>query len=478
MMLDSLRTLAQEQGQQTAIDDGQSSLTFAELFELVGRWADRLKSGAVVVGVLPGGPALTALGLACLSAKAVFVPLPKKATVRELRRFFALTQPDLIATAADRSNDIKRALGDRTVPCVVPRLDNPAFDAPGAPQAPLPDDVAMVQFTSGSTGAPKGLLLTEAGIAAGIQQNQAFLERWRGCAIFSPMPQFHAMGGAVALEHLLFGTSVLVTNKFVPGDDRKRIEAADVRALVASPSYARMLLRLGMFKKLTSVRAIGLGSAASEPALLSSLRKARADLSFHLRYGLSESFGSLTRLDVEVDAPLPPAGLVGPALEGVKLAPLPSDPQTPDEIRASSAANAAAQLTGPGQWTPLADKDGYLATGDFGFLQPDGLHLSGRKSQFIKRNGHRIDPSEIEQVLVAHPEINEAAVVGLPDPIAGTKIVAMAEGEVDTGTLDAFCRDALSDHKVPQRFVRVDEIPKTASGKPDRQQVKAELLEE
>ncbi|MEO1336763.1 MAG: hypothetical protein AAFV29_14035, partial [Myxococcota bacterium] len=182
------------------------------------------------------------------------------------------------------------------------------------------------------------------------------------------------------------------------------------------------------------------------------------------------------RLDVEADAPLPPQGLVGPALAGVTLAPLPKAPNAPAEVRAKSAANATAQLTGPGQWTSLDDEAGFLATGDFGFLGSDGLHLSGRKSQFIKRNGHRIDPSEIEQVLVAHPEINEAAVVGLPDPVAGAKVVSMVEGAVDTGTLDAFCRDALSDHKVPQRFVRVDEIPRTASGKPDRTQVKAELL--
>ncbi|MEL7238193.1 MAG: AMP-binding protein, partial [Planctomycetota bacterium] len=124
MMLDRLRAHAEQHGVQVAIDDGQNALTFAQLCEWVDRWASQLTARAVVAAVLPGGPELTALGLACFSAKAVFVPLPKKATARELERFFSLVEPDLVATTTDRVDDVKPLLANRpSVPCVIPKLD-------------------------------------------------------------------------------------------------------------------------------------------------------------------------------------------------------------------------------------------------------------------------------------------------------------------------------------------------------------------
>ena len=477
-MLARLRAHRDRHPDRLAVANGKSTRDLRALTRDAEALARRMRPGALVAAVLPSGPGFTAAQLACLEAGAVFFPLPLRATAAEHAKALAALAPDAVLVRPADAAPIRDALAALGQDAPLHDPDAPD-DAPLAPRrAPaLPPEATMVQLTSGSTGTPKPVVLGRAALEAAVDACADFAAAFAGHAVFSPMPQFHAMGGAVVLEHLLAGSSVLVANRFVPGDDRKRMQRAEVRALVGSPSYFRMLLRLQMSKgdALPALRACVLGSASVDGALLAGLREASPALSLHLRYGLSEAFGPLTRLDVAPEDALPPRGCVGAPLAGVELD-VPADPEAPDEVRAR-APSVALGLWREGALQPLADREGWLGTGDVGFRDAAGLHLRGRRSQFIKRQGYRIDPGEIEEALVSHPGVADAVVVGVPDPMAGQRIVAAVEAREapETKALLAWCRSRLAPYKVPQKIERVEALPRTRSGKPDRAAVRAAM---
>ncbi|MBO6939329.1 MAG: acyl--CoA ligase [Deltaproteobacteria bacterium] len=467
-MLEPLHRWSREAPDRIAVANAKAAWTFRQLVTRADEWARSLREGSVIASVLPSGPELTALQLGCWQAGAVFFPLPLRAKAHEHRSSLTTLRPDAIVARADDAGAVREALEAAGLDT---HLVDPAapVSLPATPRV-LPADVAMVQLTSGSTGRPKPIVLDRAALEAGTRANATATAPLAGHAVFSPMPQFHAMGGATVLEHLVAGASVLVANRFVPGDDRRRMVEHEVRCLVGSPSYFRMLLQLGLFDGdgLPALESVVLGSASANGELLASLRRADPTLTLRLRYGLSEAFGALTRLDIAPDDELPPRGLVGRALPEVELR------MVSDEVEARAPSVAL------GRWdealVPLTS-DGWLRTGDVGHVDPRGLHLRGRRTQFIKRQGHRIDPGEIEQVLVGHASVREAVVLGVTDPVQGQRIVALVEpvGELAANVLIRHCRARLTSYKVPQRIHLVDTIPRTPSGKPDRTAARARV---
>ena len=247
------------------------------------------------------------------------------------------------------------------------------------------------------------------------------------------------------------------------------MQEARVGLLAGPPAYFRTLRRRGLFRKeLPGLRALLLGSAAAERELLTGLREALPAASLHLRYGLSETFGSLTRADVEAGAPLPERGFVGRPLGSVHLAPLPTLAEPAVELRAAGPTVAEASLHAEGR-RELRDVEGFFPTGDVAHGDEGGVHLRGRSSEMIKRFGFRVDPSEIEQLLVGHPSVRDAVVLPVPDPLAGSAIVACVDAPPNAESeLRARCVEHLGPRKRPQRFVFPETFPRTPAGKPDR----------
>lgn len=500
-MLDLLRSAATERPDDIAITNSADSVTFSQLVayaEAFGRFVSGIPGKPKILLALPSGPHFTAVQIGAMSAGALAIPIPDRATSFEIQSYLRLITPDLIIVKSLKDSvNIIKALGREPLAIIV------RGDISGYPRAMkwddiftgrveercplpasegnLPEEVTMIQFTSGSTGIPKGILLTNGSQVANLHANREHLETYRGKAIFCPVPQFHAMGNAAVLESLLFGCAVHLANDMLYGEHMRRVNKYGCSSILAPPNYYRLLLKAGAFTPsvLPSLESVTLGASSIDQGLIQGIRGLFPNLTIYCRYGVSESVGALTRLTIEPEALLDEPGLIGPLVPGVELTGemYSSHENKITEIRVRHPANAIGYLTEAGGWKPIADEHGFLPTGDLGYLdRQKRVHLKGRISEFIKSNGYRVNPFEIEEVLRESGEVQEVSVVGVEDELAGQRIIACIElasksGHKDSNSFLLICKQKLSSYKIPQEVLIVDRIPLTYSGKPDRKKV-------
>jgi len=490
-----------------AMSSDHGRATFAELTataQHLSRWLARATDPVLVVAALPSGPELMTVQLASHAAGGVFAAIPPTLTGHEAARLFQLITPDvlIVPTAAATTPLLEALPGPSTIVCLEPdatatglhrRVSGAALWAGELPPPPAtravdwPAGTRSLQFTSGSTGQPKGVLLSNDNWLADLEMSAEHFSSFAGEAVFSPMPQFHAMGNALPLELLCHGASVHVCNQFMPGEHIRRMRAERCTAIAASPNYYKLLLQFGALTAaaVPGLRALTLGSAAIDRELIAALRQALPAVTMHCRYGLSEAVGALARWSIPPGSVLEHPGLAGRLLPGASIAtplPLPNS-DDPGELIVQTPTAGVGQITAGGGIAPLLDANGWLATGDLACVdEHDRLHLRGRRSSFLKHNGYRIHPGEIEEVLRAYPGVQEAMVLGVADPLAGQQIIACVEplpGETPptAAELMAFCQSRLSRYKVPQQFLSFEQLPRTRSGKPDRPAVLARVAQ-
>tara|TARA_R110002096_G_scaffold16898_11_gene58051 strand:- start:22511 stop:24007 length:1497 start_codon:yes stop_codon:yes gene_type:complete len=465
-------SVAQHNASRTAITNEVLDWTYAQLQTCCEEVARALgKREGLRVGVaLASGPEQTAVQLACLATGSTFVPMPETPTASEAITYLHGCPLDIVVCSDAALGVYSKAAKTYGAQCYrLSELRSPSCSIGKAKPSALPANVAMIQFTSGSTGIPKGILLTEAMLTANLRQSDAFLAQFSGHAVYCPLPQFHAMGGAVVLEHLLVGSSVHVSNGFNPAFEAKRMLDTKCAALLTSPKHATMLLRLRILsaKTLPELGHVVLGTGPVSLELVAGIQGANPNTAVHVRYGLSESVGTLTRLSLKPGQTMPRQGLVGHALPGVELR------EEDGELLVRAPTCAEFQLGTASAAAQLLCDDGFLATGDEVELTSEGVCLGGRRSSFLKVDGYRIDPVEIENVLRSIAAIADVVVVGVADDATGQQVVACIERvsgaiDVDEEALKKACKTALSTHKIPRRFVIVDRLPSTPSGKPDR----------
>ncbi len=469
-------------------------VTYGELLHQVEAlrplFAEKKKDGQniLILLALPGGPHFTAVQLAAFAEHAVVVPVPNKSTAYETHSYLRLIQPDIVVV--ESPEECRQILNALARPVTILSLKEvtgknegtrilnwedimnagPGMTEPVPPgNSKFPAETALIHFTSGSAGSPKGILLSNANLLACLNNNHAFLSSFAGEDVFCPVPQFHAFGGAVVLEHLLNGSPVHLSNHFLPGDDLARMQQYGCTAILAAPSYFKLLLELNMLSPelLPALVSVTIGTAPADQGLVRDMQKKVPDLRIYLRYGLTETVGTVTRLTIEPGESLSFSGLVGSPVSGVELGQelTPPDQGEPLEIRVRSRVVAVGQLLKKDHWKSLTDSYGFFSTGDLGHLDTKGrLHLRGRISSFLKRNGFRINPFEIETLLRNIPGIREAVVLGIEDAFSGQQIIACVETAPDAHAPDLkqlrnICAANLSAYKLPQRIVIMDTIP-------------------
>ena len=336
-----------------------------------------------------------------------------------------------------------------------------------------PADLAMMQLTSGSTGLPKGALLTHGSLlrhAAGI------IERTRLTAadsLLHVMPLHHTNGvNNQLIAPLLAGATVVLAERFRAEDVEDRIAEHAVTYLTGVPTtYSRMLPHLRDQARLRSLRFLRCGSAPITVRLHEEV-EAAFGAPLVVSYGLSEATCTSTMNPVGARR----IGTVGTALRGQQVRIF--RPGTEDE--APAGAEGEIRIAGPclmrgyaggGSESPI--RDGWLRTGDLGRFDANGyLSVTGRIKDVIVRGGENLSPRAIEDVLERHPGVAACCVVGAPHPDLGETPVAFVvrsgAAPVDAAALTALVRRRLSKAHVPATIRFVEELPVNAVGKVDR----------
>ncbi|MBV9026255.1 MAG: acyl-CoA synthetase [Streptomycetaceae bacterium] len=356
--------------------------------------------------------------------------------------------------------------GCETVPV---RVDERADAAP--PAGLRPESGALILYTSGTTGAPKGVLLSRRAIAADLD---ALAEAWAWTAedtLVHGLPLFHVHGLVLGvLGALRVGSRLVHTGRPTPA----AYAAAAGSLYFGVPTvWSRVVQDPSAAKELAAARLLVSGSAPLPAPVFKGLETLTKQRPVE-RYGMTETLITVsTRAHGERRAGsvgLPVAG-VSTRLVGEDGEPVPYDGVTIGELQIGGETLFDGYL-GRSQATAEAlTADGWFRTGDMAVIEPDGMHrIVGRAStDLIKSGGYRIGAGEVENALLAHPAVREAAVVGAPHPDLGQQIVAyvVADG-VSEGALIDFVAGYLSVHKRPRVVCFMDALPRNAMGKPQK----------
>ncbi len=442
-------------------------LTGHSLLELTAAAASALLSQGLMTGdrVLwscsPGLEAIVVL-LGALRAGAVVVPVSPSFTAGELAYVIGDAGPRLAVVEGDEQRGWVAAQG---VAAVAPSLllagppRQVDLSAPG-----LADDDALVVYTSGTTGQPKGAVHTHRSLMAGVQSIRAAWGWQPTDRLVLALPLFHVHGLCAGLFGTLSsGASAVVFPRF--DEELVRRAAPSSTMFFGVPTMYHRLEASGQAAELGVLRLCVSGSAPLPAALWH--RLADAGVAVLERYGMSET---LLTLSNPLEGERRP-GTVGTPLPGVEAAIEDPDDQGVGELL----------VRGPslcrGYWGHAdgVGADHWFATGDLASVDADGyVTICGRRTELIITGGHNVYPAEVEAVLARHASVAEVAVVGRPSPEWGESVVAFVVGRggaPDLVALEALAAAHLAPYKRPRHFAVLDALPRNAMGKVIRRQL-------
>ncbi|WP_424935621.1 MULTISPECIES: long-chain-fatty-acid--CoA ligase [Bacteria] len=507
--------------------------TYAELQNAIDRAAAGLRElgvgpGDPVAIVLPNCPQHIVAFYAVLRLGAVVVEHNPLYTPRELRKQFedhgakhAIVWNKVVATVQGFpedltvqtlvSVDVTRAMPALTrlalrLPVAKARESRDALTAPVRgtvvwesllASAPLPsshprpttDDLAIIQYTSGTTGTPKGASLTHRNLLANAAQAQAWvpsIERGNGCVVYAVLPMFHAYGLTLCLTFAMsMGARLVLFPKFDPDLVLEAAKKHPATFLPLVPPIAERLLRAAREKGVSLAGTeIAISGAMALPHELVVPFEAASGGYLVEGYGLSECSPVLMANPVAENR-VP--GTVGLPLPGTECRVVdPEDPTRDVEPGAPGelivrGPQVFSGYYGKPEETEAVFVDGWFRTGDIVTVDDRGfVRIVDRIKELIITGGFNVAPTEVEGALRQHPDVSDAAVVGLPSDHSGEEVVAAivvdGEKDVDVEAIREFVRGILTPYKVPRRIFVVDELPTSLIGKVLRRQVRDRLL--
>jgi O-succinylbenzoic acid--CoA ligase len=450
----------------TAIAQAERELTFADLADGADAVARRLAACGVAPGArvaVIGDPTVRTIEIvhAVQSLGAVLVPINARLARREIDALLARARPALVlhdarhaAIAPPGSIEMTRGLDEVGGAFRSPRV---TID---------PDDLHSIVFTSGTTAASKGVMLTHAAHRASALVSAQRLgttprSRWLLC-----MPIFHVGGLSIVLRSAITGLTIVLEERF----DQARVHQvlhrgqADTVSLVPTMLDRMLGSGGGGDPYPRSLRCALVGGAPLPPALAARARAARVPIA--PTYGLTETCSQVATAAPSATEDF--GGSVGHPLPGVEVRIADADESGLGVVLVSGPIVMRGYLDNE-EATRAALRAGWLTTGDLGRLDEKGrLQIEGRRSDLIITGGENVMPQEVETVLASHPEVADVAVYGVPDDRWGERLVAAvvpAGDGVDQESLRAWCRARLAGYKTPTAFVTVASLPRTASGK-------------
>lgn len=343
-------------------------------------------------------------------------------------------------------------------------------------------DLASIIYTSGTTGDPKGVMLTHRNLSANTNSIIEYLDLTASDSVMVVLPFHYSYGNSLLLTHVACGGTLVVDNSFIyPNIILERMNVERVTGFAGVPSTFAILCHRSNFRdsEFPSLRYITQAGGPMPHAMAYEILKTVPHAKLFIMYGQTEASARLSYL--------PPwdlyrkHGSIGKAIPGVKLEVLNEngEPVKPGETGEIAAAgdNIMTGYWGNPEETRRTIRGGRLFTGDMATVDEEGyIYIVSRKRDMIKSGAHRIAPREIEEVILTHPSVLEAAVVGMPDQILGEAICAFvvlkdglpcAENE-----LMRLCSQSLPPFKMPKKIYFMPSFPKTESGKIKKEELK------
>lgn len=363
---------------------------------------------------------------------------------------------------------IKPLFGDKGV---ILMADDPAFTAASAGEVPgTYKDPALYLYTSGTTGRPKGVVLTHDNLISNVESCQKAGDFDHRDAFLCLLPFFHtyAITGTVLLP-LLNGSKIVLVDRFQPAKVLALIQEHKISVFLAIPSMYRVLAAADGAFDVSSIRFPISGGEPLPMAILEAFEK-RFNVPIYEGYGQTEAAPVVTLNRPGARRP----GTIGQALPGVEIAiwdeqkrTLPAGEVGEIMVRGRNVMSGYHRLP---EETARTITGEWLHTGDLGKMDAEGfVTITGRKKDLIISAGENIYPREIEEALALHPKVKEVAVIGVSDDVRGEVpkafVIAHEGVTVDEKELRAHCRDTLANYKIPKYFDIVADLPRTPTGK-------------
>ncbi len=492
LQVDQLRFMAREHGADVAYRelDAGTAITFTEWDTRSNQLARALVDAGIAPAdrvsiYLPSDEALRWIVAyaAVHKAGAVVVPTNTRLSVPEVATILGHAEASAIITgeallgtalaARDAVPSIRflvtagGAAGDAV-------FEYDAFLASDASNIQVPralDDLADIMYTSGTTGAPKGVAVRHRNVAMIPNHEPA----WTAAGWIHGAPMFTFAGIAFIYNPMKMGLVGLYLPKFDASHWFDLVAAERPHMAFLVPAMAELLVAHPRFAEpdLTSLRSVSIGSAPLAPQTLLTLQARLPDATVSNSYGMTEAGPAY--IVMPKDEVTKRIGSVGKPVGPMQLKVVREDG---GECDAREVGELLTKMDGAQReyykddaataetWTA----DGWLRSGDLAYLDEDGfLYIAGRKKDMIIRGGHNVYPTDIEAVLLEHPDVQEAAVVGIPHQVLGEEIAAYVVlrggASLDADALLAFCSERLADYKCPRELHFTTELPRNATGK-------------
>jgi fatty-acyl-CoA synthase len=465
--------------------------TYAELLsdseQLAGALLTRFKPGERVAVWAPNAPEWVLLEYALALAGLTLVTVNPGYQARELAYVLSQSKAAGLMLVKDHRGNPMGEIAAGVVndlPClreVTDIEDHTALFREAGPVPSLPkvepQDPAQIQYTSGTTGFPKGVVLHHHGLTNNARLYFARAEVQPGSITLNMMPLFHTAGCSMAvLGAVQFGCRMVLLRQFEPHAALDLIESEGIGQLLGVPTMliAAVEAQKARPRDMSSLRVAGSGGAMVPPELVRSVTETFG-CRFFTVYGQTESSPLLTVVGPS-DNFEDICNTIGQPLAQTEITIMATDGsgQVPVGEVGEICARAFSVMLGynddPEATAKTIDSEGWLHTGDLGTIDARGyVRITGRVKDMIIRGGENLFPAEIENVLLEHADVAEVAVVGVPDERYGEAVAAfirLVEGaKFDPATLRAHCREQIAAQKTPSHWIEVNDWPLTGSGK-------------
>jgi acyl-CoA synthetase (AMP-forming)/AMP-acid ligase II len=512
---DYLARAARSSPRKDAVIQGERRISYGQLYEGAERFAafllaEGFRPGERVTILLENSPEYVLCYFGVMKAGGVVVPLSNQTMARGIRTVVNDCTPTTLIVQDKHVGTVTETLPDlssvcRTVTVSLGDIEGDKVDEPRPPDGfmgirfhalseilrasvscePFPGvnstDLALILYTSGTTGFPKGVMLTHGNLSANAESIVSYLRLTAEDRVMAILPFYYSYGNSLLTTHVAAGGSLVLHNSFVfPNVLLDKMIQEEATGFSGVPSTFAILLNRSNIRKLSfpRLRYVTQAGGAMSPGHALELTRILPNAEIYIMYGQTEASARLSFL--EPRELVRKAGSIGKAIPGVVLTVRTKEGAEAStgetgEIVASGENIMAGYWNQPEETARVLREDG-LHTGDLARRDEEGfLFVVGRKSEMIKSGAHRISPKEIEEILLEIPTVHEVVVAGVEDEILGEAIsafIVLKEGPVPTeGEVLAHCRKNLPPFKVPKRVIFLAELPKTESGKVRRHEL-------